>query len=310
MNMIFSSANHSIRIVSLGLLLLATTMATSTFAMDKRTFVHIVQPGTNAFHLVVVNTEASSSQYLPNGQLQAKVENNNVAARAIARFSVAENLEFTFEIPYLLKREQDRTNAAGITTSNFDSEGLGDADIQLTWQARDSRKGGFGLIAGLELQMPTGDKDRGLGSETWDTSLRTTLSQKTKWGFPYLMAIYTDTGTTKIEGIRVDPSNDLFLGAGFKTRYWNNFGLDLMVYRYIITSQSISENNGFEAVTEKHDTPGWKIYGRYLVTKSLEWMILYERSNPEDHNMTFNSQTITKKPGTKERFGTAFKYFW
>lgn len=299
-----------IRLSIASLVLCLSIQATRAVAMDKRTFVHIVPPDKNAFHLVVVNTETSSSLFKSNGQFQAKVENSSWVARSIARFSVSRNLELAFEIPYLLKREQSCTDAAGVTQNILDSEGLGDADVQLTWQARDSRKGGLGLIAGAELKFPTGDEDRGLGSGTWDASLRSILSYGMSIGFPYIMAIYTDTGTDTVNGVRTNPSDDIYLAAGLKSRFWKKFGFNFMAYRYIGISETISENNGSRAVAEKHDAQGWKLYGRYQVTKALEWNIFYEKSHPEYHSLIINNMVISKQPDDKKRFGTMFKYFW
>jgi len=298
------------RISIISLMLFTSIQSTQAVAMDKRTFVHIVPPGKNAFQLVIVNTEFSSSQYKANGQLQTRVDNSSWVTRAVARFSVSRNLEFAVEIPYFLKREQDRTTTKDGTKSTFDSEGLGDADVQLTWQARDSRKGGLGLIAGAELKFPTGDKDRGLGSDTWDTSLRSTLSYGTSVGFPYIMAIYTETGSTTVDGIRTDPSDDLYLAAGLKSRFWHKFGFNFTVYKYIGISEAISANNGSLVFTEKNDTQGWKLYGRYLISKALEWDIFYEHINPENHSATVNNMVFSKQPEDKKRFGTMIKYFW
>ncbi|PLX88792.1 MAG: hypothetical protein C0619_12000 [Desulfuromonas sp.] len=294
----------------ISLFLVTLTLGTDACALDKRTFIHIVPPKTNALHLVLVDTEMTTRQYLPNGNLQSQVDNDNLAIRTVARFSIADNLELALEVPYLLSREQERTNPAGVTQTQFDSEGFSDAGIQLTWQARDSRKGGFGLITGVELKAPTGNNDRGLGSETWDVSLRSVLSRKTAWGFPYLMAIYTDTGSTRSDGLKVDPANDLYLGLGFKSRFWNNVGFDLILYRYISTSRQYNASNGSQAIIEQHDMPGYKVYGRYRISKNLEWNIFYENSDPEDHQMLVNNMVIDRRPGDKKRVGTLLKYFW
>ncbi|MDT8418846.1 MAG: transporter [Desulfuromonadales bacterium] len=239
-----------------------------------------------------------------------KVKNDNLMTKAIARFSLLDNLELAIGVPYLLQRKQSRTNAAGITTSKFDSQGLGDADIQLTWQWRDSRKGGLGVLTGVELQAPTGDRNDGLGSDTWETSLRSVLSYKTVWGYPYGMAIYTDTGSTRANGVRIDPADDLYLAAGFKSRFWHGFGFDLSTFRYVDTSRAVTENNGSPAIVEKYDSPGWKVYGCYRSSKSFEWNILYERISPEAHQVYLNGTTISKKIDDKERFGAIVKYFW
>lgn len=288
----------------------ASLMVTDAVAMDKRTFVFIVPPGTNAFHLIVADTRITSHQYKPNGQLQMKVKNKSLMTKAIARFSLLKNLELAFEVPYLLDRNQKRTNAAGISETKFDSNGLGDADLQLTWQWRDARKGGLGLLTGIELKFPTGDKDEGLGSETWDMTYRSVLSYKTVLGYPYGMAIFTDVGSKTVNGIKTNHGDDLFLAAGFKSHFWHGFGFDFLAYRYIMTSRPVSVQNGSKAITEKHDTPGWRAYLRYRINKALEWNLFCERGYPKDHEMYVNGTVISKEPGTKKRIGTMIKYFW
>lgn len=309
--MFFSTtAIRLLRTFSVCLVLSASIMVGNSFAMDKRTFVHTVKPGTHAFHLVIVDSDMSSDQYKPNGQPQATIENSALVAKGIARFSLSDNLELTCEIPYFLERLQKRIDPAGNSVNRFDSRGLGDVNLQLTRQWRDSRKGGIGFLTGAELKFPTGDKEEGLGSDTWDVSLRSVLSYKTAWGFPFGMAIYTATGTTKVDGVRTDPGNDLYLATGFKSRLWNGFGVTFSVFRYFATSRSVNVNDGAPVIMEKYDYPGWKVYGRHRISKTVEWNLFYERSHPEDHKAKINGTLIDKKLDEKERFGVIIKYFW
>lgn len=303
-------STQQLRILTGCVIFTISLIGSQAFAMDKRTFVHTVKPGTHAFHLVIVDSGMSADQYRPNGQLQTTVENDALLAKAIARFSIAQNLELTFEIPYFLERIQKRTNASGISVNRFDSQGVGDVNLQLTRQWRDSRKGGVGFLTGVELKFPTGEKEKGLGSDTWDISLRSVLSYKTAWGFPFGMAIYTATGTTKIDGVRTYPGNDLYMAAGFKSRLWNGFGATFSAYRYFATSRTINVNNGSPVYLEKYDAPGWKIYGRHRISKSFEWNLFYETNAPEDHKALINGTAIDKKLDDKERFGAIIKFFW
>jgi hypothetical protein len=197
-----------------------------------------------------------------------------------------------------------------MTTYTYDAQGIGDVSVQATFQVADHRNGGWGLIAGAELKMPTGDEEKGLGSGSYDTTVRATASTMTTVGLPYAMVIYTRAGRGNVHGVRTDAGDDIYAVGGFRTAPWHSLTLELRGGMYVRTTDIVQENKGAAVYVEKHDAPLYMIEGRYSSPGRGEMKLSYEALYAEKHHYVTNNTTFIKDPERRDQVVLAVCLFW
>ncbi len=298
------------RTVICTILLILLLSSSPLLALDKRVAIHNPLPNELVVKLNSVYTTQRVDQYNVNNQRVNSIENTSVALKTQFFYSPAEKYSLALESIYLVDRNQKTTHANGQTTKALDSSGLGDTSLQLYFEPYDSRKQKFGLLLGGEVMLPTGDADKGLGTGSTDFSLRSTLSLKTDYGFPYFATIYTWAGRGKINSEETEEADDLFLALGHKSRYWHSFAFNVRGFIYLLQNDAHKHNDGNVIVSKKHKVPGYRCELFYAVSQKIEASLFVEQSWPEEHGLTLNSTPMTSKPGRRDRGGLTLRVNW
>ena len=283
---------------------------TDVLALDKRVIVHITPYKQVCFKSNWVYTYQATDQFDTDNHLVGTVKNNTSAIKTQLRYSPFKQLEIGVESIYFLDRRQSKITAEGIKTTSIDSSGLGDTALQLTYSPADSRKQAFGFLLGAELGLPTGDEDEDLGNGAYNLSFRSTISLNTSVGFPYLAAIYTSSGDTKKDGYTTEKPDDLMLALGLNSRRWHGLSLDARLFNDFLYGHAVNHNNSTRVVTGSHDIPGYRLTCKYLFFDVFEGSLFFEQAWPEDHLLTSNGTSLTKRPRGTERFALAIRVLW
>jgi len=296
--------------VASSLIVLIVLFASNCLALDKRVPTHISPYKQLFLKINTVYSSQETDQYNLADQKVSTVKNTAQTTKTILRYSPLKQLEIGLESIYFFSREQKRTNPMGLSSKVLDSSGLGDTSLQLTYLPYDSRQQRFGLLVGGEVQFPTGEQSDGLGSGSTDVSLRTTLSLRTKAGFPYLAAIYTWAGEGKEDGQKTREADDLFLGLGFKSRRWHGFSFDARIFNYFLYRGAVKYHQVKKIDSDPYQIPGARLEIKYAVNKTIELSLIGEKSWPENHDFTSNGLPMKKRPGTKSRGAFALRLLW
>lgn len=279
-------------------------------ALDKRTPLDIVPYGGQTIQIISGYASQRIEQFTMSGSKVAEVESAAQALKLLYRATPIRRIEFAVEAPYVVQRYQRQTTPSGMTTYKYDSRGIGDVSVQATFQVFDHRDAGWGLIAGAELKMPTGDEAKGLGSGSYDVSGRATALAATRAGLPYAMVIYTRVGRGNLHGVRTDAGDDIYAAGGVRTPPWHSLTLDLRGGMYKRTADIVQESNGVPVYIEKHDYLLSLIEARYSSPGKSEVKLSYEALYPEKHHVVRNNITFVQDPGRRDQVVLMVSVFW
>jgi len=283
--------------------------ASNAFAFDKRVPLFISPPQKMMMKMIAIDSRQEVEQYNPMNQ-RSIGENNMRALRTQLRYSPTDKIETAFEWLYFQNRTQEVTNSMGVKTKILDSSGIGDSCFHLTYLFADARQEKFGLLFGGELKFPTGDQEEGRSTGSYDTTLRTTLSVKTKIGFPYFAVLYTWTGEGEVNGIETDEADELFLNLGLKSRRWHGLSFNTRLYFKQHYGNAVRVVNNAIMVSDEHKTTGAFLEMNYALNKRLELGVLLEKVWAEDSRFTTNGIPVTTKNNVKNRLGLTLRVLW
>jgi len=279
-------------------------------AYEQRIPIHMLPHGWTALELIAAYTESESSQRNPQGQELSEMHNEIFAYKFVLRHALGKHWEIGAEMPFFISRDKTITTTKNPLPNESKDEGSGNLTLSATHRWLESRRGGLGLLTGIDLKTPTGDEDHQLGTGTWETSFRAVASYRTVIGFPFLLGIYTWSNESERNGVETDKGDELELALGLKSVFWHGLAVQVSGFYSCLTENRHREMGGKEAVFDQYRTGGFFVALRYRPTKRLELNLFHKSTYHHDEDFRLEGTPLKLEAEPSRRYGVALKYFW
>ncbi|PLX67324.1 MAG: hypothetical protein C0603_09650 [Denitrovibrio sp.] len=291
-------------------LLFILIIAPNARAMDKRAPVSILPYKQQSIKFVYSKMYNKSKQYRQNGALLSSAESSVFGSKLIYRNTFMKDVELGVEIPYLFSKDGESKSVSGSVNKIELDDGIGDADVQLTYQIKDFRTENYGAIFGAEIKFPTGDAEQSKGTNAYELVYRAALTKKIKNFMPFIQAIYTDKYTGKVNGINTNMGDDLFMGVGTKVTFKKKARLEFKYFYDFATTGTVRSSGGSRVRYQGYDIRGYRLKGEVFIGEHIILEAFYEAADPLGHEYYMGSNTIYKEPEYRNRLATGITYRW
>lgn len=275
---------------------------------DKNIVVHLVPTDSGYVQTNWIRSVHQVRQYNQQHQLIGTTKNSNSVSKTMLRLRPLPNLCLGLDAVYFPQRDQTAYNhVSGKARSVYADSGFGDTSLLLYYQPYDSRKQFWGLALGADLLLPSGAESRGLGKGNTEFSLQSTLSLRSRIGFPYVVGIYTWIDDGGREGKTPD---ELMFGLGFKSKPWREFQVDALLFNHFQCSNEVKYKDQVPYRITRYNTPGYRVAMKYFLRKNLEISLFWEQSRQQDHLSISPRDTLSLEPDSRRRYGLSLRYIW
>jgi len=260
-----------------------------------------------------INTAHTSFEqdvYSSAGKYLSTIENTTTFNRLIYRHTFKKKLEYSVDIPWYVERSQSIQPAKGKSRYAYNNKGgVGDIAVGLSYQWLNSQKNSWSLTSAVEVKAPTGNQERGLGTDSWEIMVRSALLKKTRLGKPYMIVNYNVSNHGSNNGVSIDPGDDFYIGAGWRSSLKDGFGFDVRGLYQCMTSETVRQSSGKPVREETYGLPGFQVMGRYSRRK-VEIGLMHKVQFPQQHTYLLDNKTYLRDPKRREYTAFIIRYRW